>query len=132
MIEYAQSFDEFAASVKPTDLALYAGVGLVLWILFKDRLSPVSSFVSSLVEKTKDLLNTKKPTVADNITLPQPVEAVVIKDKDKEDIFFKLVVSWKQTRQLALLSGCSRAVEVADEMFPYLSPNVCEKSKDVV
>lgn len=132
MIDYAQSFDDFAASVKPTDLALYAGVGLVLWILFKDRLSPVSSFVSSLVEKAKDLLNTKKPTVADNITLPQPVEAVVIKDKDKEDIFFKLVVSWKQTRELALLSGCSKAVEVADEMFPYLSPNICEKSKDIV
>lgn len=132
MIDYAQSFDDFAASVKPTDLALYAGVGLVLWILFKDRLSPVSSFVSSLVEKAKELLNVKKPTVADNITLPQPVEAVVIKDKDKEDIFFKLVVSWKQTRELALLSGCSKAVDVADEMFPYLSPNICEKSRDVV
>jgi hypothetical protein len=45
----------------------------------------------------------------------------------KEDLFFKLVVSWKQTRDLAVESGCDDAVKVADQMFPYLSPTVCGK-----
>ena len=35
-------------------------------------------------------------------------------------------MSWKQTRDLAQKSGCKKAVEVADQMFPYLSPMVCE------
>ena len=44
-----------------------------------------------------------------------------------EDIFFKLIVSWKQTRDLAAKLNCSEAVKVADQMFPYLSPVVCTK-----
>ena len=54
-----------------------------------------------------------------------------VKEK-KEDLFFRLVVSWKETRDLALECGCSKAVEVADTMFPYLSPNVCGKEKENV
>jgi hypothetical protein len=131
-MNYAESFDQFSSRLGPTDVALYAGIALVAWVLFKDKLNPVSSVILSVVNKVKDLINTKKSTVADNVVLPGPVESVVIKDKDKEDIFFKLVVSWKQTRELAVLSGCHKAVEVADEMFPYLSPIVCEKSKEVL
>ena len=46
-------------------------------------------------------------------------------------LFFDLVVSWKQTRDLAKLSGCDKAVEVADQMFPYLSPTICSEETDV-
>ena len=52
----------------------------------------------------------------------------VVKNKD---LFFDLVVSWKQTRDLAVLSGCAKAVEVADQMFPYLSPEVCSDKETV-
>jgi hypothetical protein len=126
---FTQDFETFAKGLSLTDLALYAGCGLIIWILFKDRLSPVQSLVLSTIDKIKDMLNLKKITAVDEVQLPSPISAVVVKDKDKEDLFFKLVVSWKQTRELAVLSGCEKAVEVADEMFPYLSPNVCANSK---
>jgi hypothetical protein len=52
--------------------------------------------------------------------------------ENKDDVFFKLVVSWKQTRDLAEKSGCSEAVKVADQMFPFLSPNVCAQKEGTV
>ena len=39
-----------------------------------------------------------------------------------EDPFFELVQSWKQTRDLAEEIGADKAVEIADQMFPYLVP----------
>ena len=36
-----QSFEEFSSGLAPMDLALYAGIGIILWVLFKDKLSPV-------------------------------------------------------------------------------------------
>lgn len=131
-MNYTQSFEEFSRSVKPTDLALYAGFGLVLWVLFKDRLSPVQKIVMDLVNNLKML--TKKETVSSSSLVPKdvvpvfnPISVPVYVAKEKEDVFFKLVVSWKETRDLAVQSGCDEAVKVADQMFPYLSPNVCEK-----
>ena len=50
---------------------------------------------------------------------------------EDENLFFDLVVSWKQTRDLAQKSGCKKAVEVADQMFPYLSPTICSEEIDV-
>ena len=50
-------------------------------------------------------------------------------NSNKDDVFFKLVVSWKQTRDLAEQSGCTEAIKVADQMFPFLSPNVCAKKE---
>lgn len=124
-MNYTESFGEFASKVTPTDLALYAGAGLVLWVLFKDKLSPVQKFLGGLVEKVKGVLSSNKtPTVP----VFQP-SVPVLEKTDKEDVFFKLVVSWKQTRDLAVASGCDEAVKVADQMFPYLSPNVCGKDK---
>ena len=107
-----QSFEEFSSSLKPTDLALYAGAALVLWVLFKDKLSPVQKLLMGLVEKGKTLLSNKN-------------KAVVATDNG--DLFFKLVTSWKQTRDLAVQGGCEEAVRVADQMFPLLSPTACEK-----
>jgi hypothetical protein len=128
-MNFTESFQEFSSKLSTTDLALYGGVGLVLWVLFKDKLSPVQKLLAGLVEKVKGVSsNTSLPVV--NIPSVSPV--VVPKRTDAEDTFFKLVVSWKQTRDLAVQSGCSEAVKVADQMFPFLSPNVCKKNEDKV
>lgn len=123
-MNYTESFQEFASKVGPTDLALYAGVGIVLWVLFKDKLSPVQQLLGNLVEKFKNVSPLK--TVTPVAVVVPNVKPVVT---SKEDIFFKLVVSWKQTRDLASECGCSEAVKVADQMFPYLSPVVCTKEE---
>jgi hypothetical protein len=128
-MNFTESFQEFSSRLSPTDLALYAGVGLVLWVVFKDRLSPVQKLLAGLVEKMKSGATAGLPVV--NVPSVSPV-VVPTKKNDAEDTFFKLVVSWKQTRDLAVQSGCSEAVKVADEMFPFLSPNVCQKKDHVV
>ena len=119
MLDYAQSFEEFQSSLKPIDLALYAGIGIILWVLFKDKLSPVQKFLGDLVDQVKGAVN-KTPTETPKPTLVAP---------ESNDIFFELVASWKQTRDLAVKSGCSEAVKVADQMFPYLSPTICGEEK---
>jgi hypothetical protein len=48
---YTESFDQFASRLGPTDIALYAGAGIVLWILFKDRMSPVQTVLSNILNK---------------------------------------------------------------------------------
>lgn len=121
-MNYTETFDQFASKLTPTDLALYAGIGIVLWVLFKDKLSPVQKILSNLIDKVKTVVNLK-PVSPVAVVVPS-VKPIVT---SKEDIFFKLVVSWKQTRDLAAECGCSEAVKVADQMFPYLSPVVCTK-----
>lgn len=125
MLDYAQSFEEFSSSLKPMDLALYAGIGIILWVLFKDKLSPVQIFVANLLNKLKSSIKTTNES-----TTAKPVVVSVTKpDPENTDVFFDLVVSWKQTRDLAVKSGCSEAVKVADQMFPHLSPTVCGEEK---
>ena len=131
-MNFTESFQEFSSKLSTTDLALYAGVGLVLWVLFKDKLSPIQKLLTSVIDRVKGLTSgdgMKLPTVDvpkfDPVVLPKAVG-------DKDDVFFKLVVSWKQTRDLAEKSGCAEAVKVADQMFPFLSPNVCAKKEDKV
>jgi hypothetical protein len=119
-MNYTETFDQFASRLSGTDLALYAGAGLILWVLFKDKLSPVQQFISSLVEKVRG-------GGSSNTTVPVVVPVVKPAVVSKEDIFFKLVVSWKQTRDLAVECGCVEAIKVADQMFPHLSPVVCNK-----
>jgi hypothetical protein len=135
-MNFTQSFDEFSKGLVSTDLMLYAGIALVVWILFKDKLSPVQSMVNLISENINRMV-AKKPSasilpsvVVDNTP---SVLATIIAENSKqepEDLFFRLVVSWKETRDLASRCGCSKAVEVADEMFPYLSPNVCGKDNN--
>lgn len=118
-MNYTETFNDFASRVTPMDLALYAGVGLVLWVLFKDKLSPVQKFLLDLTNNLKSKTNLDP--------LPQ-VPSVVAPSKTKEDVFFKLVASWKQTRDLAVQSNCEEAIKVADQMFPFLSPSVCQQT----
>jgi hypothetical protein len=126
-MNYTQSFEEFSKGLVPLDLALYAGIGIVVWVLFKDKLSPVQKTLM-------DLFKTVKTQIPDSISvivpkIPESFPSPTNTSKST-DVFFDLVVSWKQTRDLAVKSGCSKAVEVADQMFPYLSPNICENGED--
>jgi len=118
-MNYTETFDQFASRLSTMDLALYAGIGLVVWVLFKDKLSPVQKAIQNLLGNVVS----KKPTPSPVVGTTQPVVS--------EDVFFKLVVSWKQTRDLAIQSGCSEAVKVADQMFPFLSPTACVKKDNV-
>lgn len=120
-MNFTQSFEEFSSSLGVMDVALYAGVGLVLWVLFKDKLSPVQALLVSLFDTVKSVV--PKPTGLTAVVSP------VVSAERVDDVFFRLVVSWKQTRDLAEASGCSEAVEVADQMFPFLSPTVCKEGK---
>jgi len=125
-LNLTQSFEDFASKMGPMDLALYAGVALVVWVLFKDN---IVSTVSPAVKGLKDLLSKKYSNDA-GVSVPKIDPVVVPKmaaNAEKDETFFKLVVSWKQTRDLAEQSGCAEAIKVADQMFPYLSPNVCKK-----
>lgn len=111
-MNFTESFDQFSSKLSGMDIALYAGVGLALWVMFKDKLSPVQKLLSDLVTKVK---------------LPSAVKTdPVVVQKEQDDIFFQLVSSWKQTRDLAVKSGCAQAVKVADDMFPFLSPTGCK------
>lgn len=111
-MNFTESFDQFSSNLSGMDIALYAGVGLALWVMFKDKLSPVQKLLSDLVTKVK---------------LPSVVKTdPIVVQKEQDDIFFQLVSSWKQTRDLAVKSGCAQAVKVADDMFPFLSPTGCK------
>jgi hypothetical protein len=126
-MNFSQSFEEFSSSLGAMDLALYAGLGIVLWVLFKDRLSPVQKIILDVINNIKQSLKSKNNS-APNISVPDNLKNA---PKETQNLFFDLVVSWKQTRDLAELSGCKKAVEVADQMFPYLSPTICsEEPKD--
>lgn len=126
-MNYTQSFDEFASSLGPTDIALYAGAAIVAWVLFKDKLNPVTSLVSGLVDRAKLLLKQKSSVKPDVSTATKDAE--VSQAPSKEDVFFELVTSWKKTRDLAVKAECVEAIKVADQMFPFLSPVVCNKDK---
>jgi hypothetical protein len=127
-MNYTQSFDEFAMGLGPTDLALYAGAGIILYILFKDKLSPVQKMVLDLFEKVKGMFESKL-TPAPKVEVPPvvgPVVRPVLSPKaDKNEVFFSLVASWKQTRDLAEKYRCSEAVKSLDDTFQYLAPTVC-------
>jgi hypothetical protein len=128
-MNFTENFEQFSSRLTAMDLALYAGVGMVLWVLFKDKLSPVQELILSLFKNVKGSLETKPSSLLVPVTVPVLTETKGV--NEQKDTFFKLIVSWKQTRDLAVQSGCPEAVKVADEMFPFLSPSVCEK-KDVI
>ena len=119
-MNYTETFNEFAAKSTPLDLALYAGLGLILWVLFKDKLTPVQKFILDLTKKVYP------NNSSDFHVLPSVPDVSLPKSIVKEDVFFKLVASWKQTRDLAVQSNCAEAIKVADQMFPFLSPNACQ------
>ena len=88
------------------------------------RLNPVSLLVKQLIDKATALLGQKT-----SVTKPVPAATNNVVSETKEDVFFELVTSWKKTRDLAVKAECAEAIKVADQMFPYLSPNVCNEEK---
>ncbi len=127
-MNFTQTFEEFSTGLGATDLALYAGVGVVLWVLFKDKLSPIQEMLLGVFNKVKNQIPKNINVIVPDIPDTFPSKPITTKS-GKTDVFFDLVVSWKQTRDLAVQSGCDKAVEVADQMFPYLSPTICEDSE---
>lgn len=130
-MNFTESFEQFSSKLTTMDLALYAGVGMVLWVLFKDKLSPIQELILSLFKNVKGSLDHTKSSSSLLVPVVVPAATETKSIDEQKDTFFKLIVSWKQTRDLAVQSGCPEAVRVADEMFPFLSPSVCEK-KDVI
>lgn len=117
-MNYSESFEEFARSVQPMDLALYAGVGVVLWVLLKDKTTPIQTFIGNAFKTIKNNTN--------NLISKSNVSNIVTVKKNK-DVFFDLIVSWKKTRDLAIEAGCDEAVKNIDQIFPYLNPEQCVK-----
>ena len=132
-MNYTQSFDEFAKGLEPTDLALYAGAGIILYVLFQDKLSPIQKMLLDFFEKVKDMFESQL-TPAPKVEVPQvvvPVAKPVLSPKaDKNDVFFSLVASWKQTRDLAEKYRCTKVVKSLDDTFQYLAPTVCKGEND--
>lgn len=145
-MNYTQSFEEFSSGVGPTDLALYAGIGIVLFILFKDKISPIQKIILDFVNSTKEQSlpkeNTEKssslvvgPTKEDVLNKPditkflKPLQQQVSQDvlEDKDKVFFELISSWKKTRDLAEEYSCEGAVKMLDDVFQYLSPKQCDQ-----
>lgn len=112
-MNFTETFQDFSTRVGPTDLALYAGVGLVLWVLFGEKLAGLKNLFNKVQLK---------------LPAPSLPNLLPVNNNDK---FFQLLVSWKKTRDLAVEVGCDAAVKVADDMFPYLSPSVCNKQDKV-
>lgn len=127
-MNYSQSFEEFASGLGPTDLALYAGIGVVLYVLFKDRLSPIQKMLL-------DAFNTAKENVVDftktnevvTVKVPVPKTDVAVENVDPNKTFLQLVAAWKKTRDLSTEYKCVEATKKLDEVFEYLSPTVCNK-----
>lgn len=113
-MNYAESFEEFSSSLQPVDLALYAGIGIVLWVLFKDKMSPVQKFLLDAVNNVKGLLG--------KVKLPSSS----LSTQSTDDVFINLVKSWKETRDWAVKANCEEAVKTIDKLFPYLSPELCK------
>lgn len=128
-MNYSQSFEEFSGAIGPTDLALYAGVGIVLFVLFKDKLSPVQKMLLDLFSNVKETVSditdnkTTTPLAKEVVTINVPVP---IPPKPQEDVFFQLIAAWKQTRDLASKYKCPEAVNSLDNTFQYLSPTACQ------
>lgn len=116
-MNYSETFNDFASRLGPTDLALYAGAAIILYVLFQDKLNPVKRLVRDLLGK----LNLLKNNVTDSVS------SVVVKNTTTDGSFKDLVLSWKQTRDLAVASGCNEAIKVIDQVFPHLSPNACKE-----
>jgi hypothetical protein len=93
---------------------VYGGAALVLFVLFKDKLTPLKDLIINTYNSVMNKV--KNDTVAST-----PVTTVKTNDND----FLKLISSWKNTRDLAEKMRCPKAVEVLDSAFPHLSPNTC-------
>lgn len=106
------NLETFGTNIKTMDVLLYAGVAIVVYVLFKEQ-------IHSVLNKIKEKLNKTK---APNLPSIDMGDYDNLEPDTKDDIFFQLIMSWKQTRDLAETYGADKAVEIADQMFPHLVP----------
>lgn len=114
-MNYAETFQDFSSKLSSTDLLLYAGAGLIIYVLFKNKLDPIKNSIIKLFNNVTDKTSQVLP--------------LSVTPKSNDDVFFELITSWKKTRDLAIKSGCDDAIKVADQMFPFLSPSGCAKNE---
>ena len=145
-MNYTQSFEEFSSGVGPTDLALYAGIGIVLFILFKDKISPIQKIILDFVNSTREQsVSRKSPEKSTPIIGPATKDIFRESDitkflseplrqqspegvpENKDKVFFELISSWKKTRDLAEKYSCEGAVKMLDDVFQYLIPKQCDQ-----
>jgi hypothetical protein len=123
-MNYSQSFEEFSKGLTNTDLMVYGGAALILFVLFKDQLTPLKTWAVNLYT---NIVNKVK---ADSIvTIPTAPVVDIAKPNDND--FLKLIASWKNTRNLAEVMGCVEAVKILDTAFPHLGPHECVKEGSV-
>ncbi len=108
------NIDNFGAMPSTLDVCLYLGVLIVVYVLFQDKLGPVKEFISNFLRKAKPTRNTEVVTIDENV--------VADEIHSESELFFKLIRSWKLTKDLAEQYGANKAVEIADQMFPHLIP----------
>lgn len=115
--------DNFGA-MKPIDLTLYVGVAIVLYLLFQNQILKVKDKVLESWKNTRLNNNLTKDTVV----VPDSSTRIDTIYNDSE-LFFRLIKSWKETKDLAEQYGATKAVEIADEMFPHLIPQHGESNE---
>ena len=108
------NIDNFGAMPSTLDVCLYLGVLIVVYVLFQDKLGPVKECISNFLRKAKPTRNTEVVAIDENV--------VADEIHSESELFFKLIRSWKLTKDLAEQYGANKAVEIADQMFPHLIP----------
>jgi hypothetical protein len=108
------NIDNFGAMPSTLDVCLYLGVLIVVYVLFQDKLGPVKEFITNFLRKAKPTRNTEVVAIDENV--------VADEIHSESELFFKLIRSWKLTKDLAEQYGANKAVEIADQMFPHLIP----------
>jgi hypothetical protein len=129
---FTVNYDEFSKGMNSTNLLLYAGIGLAVFVLFnKDPLNYAKSVVDFIKSKLSGVTRSVTPLViTDTATDPKLPVSLPAYEPSKDELFFTLIESWKKTRDLAVKTNCTEAVKVADQMFPFLSPNGCKKIEE--
>lgn len=116
-MNFTQTFEDFGSNFNVTNIFVYLGAAVIAWVLFKDKINinPVKDYVEYVFNILKSKTSIAKSV--NSLHKPNPTA---------DSLFLELVVSWKRTRDLARKLKCDKAVTVADEMFPYLSPGICD------
>jgi hypothetical protein len=114
-----EALENFGAGLSTVDLVLYAGLLVVLYVLFQEQ-------INKIVNNLKNNFNSWQDNKNKTDLIPVDVE---YPDSIQDDVFFELIKSWKQTRDLAEIYGADKAVEIADQMFPYLVPKEEDKNE---
>lgn len=120
-MNFTQSFEEFSSGFDRMNIFVYAGAAIIAWVLLKDKINinPVKNWLQDTFQLLKNQTQSTVNIISKEI------------EPTSESKFFDLVAAWKKTRDLAEELKCHEAVEVADEMFPYLSPGICDKPQVV-